>query len=177
MGTDGEEPAQMSSYEFAQTAEAVCSSPRGYRKTLDGASKQKRPIGCCNDRDLATIGSVTSTQGCSWGHTQPAPHGHVQTRAAAPTKSRTLTEMGKQPMLHQTASLQEQNEPSFPWEARGAPSNAAGPEQEGHPSPAQRGGDVREPTMESCSRSSSRVRLVLWSQEYFLLMESCRLRR
>lgn len=34
-----------------------------------------------------------------------------------------------------------------------------------------------KPTMESCSRSSSRVRLVLWSQEYFLLMESCRLRR
>lgn len=31
--------------------------------------------------------------------------------------------------------------------------------------------------MESCSRSSSRVRLVLWSQEYFLLMESCRFRR
>lgn len=31
--------------------------------------------------------------------------------------------------------------------------------------------------MESCRRSSSRVRLVLWSQEYFLLMESCRFRR
>lgn len=80
-------------------------------------------------------------------------------------------------MLHKTASLWEENEPRFPWEARGTPSNAAGPEQEGHPSPTQDGGDVQEPTMESCSRSSSRVRLVLWSQEYFLLMESCRLRR
>lgn len=166
-----------SSYGFSRTAHAACSSLRGYRKTLDGASKQKRPIGCYNDRDPATIGSVTSTQRCSWGGTQPAPHGHVQTHAAAPTKSRTLTEMGKQTMLHKTASLLEENEPSFPWEARSTPSNAAGPEQEGHPSPTQDGGDVQEPTMESCSRSSSRVRLVLWSQEYFLLMESCRLRR
>lgn len=42
---------------------------------------------------------------------------------------------------------------------------------------AQGGRNAGAPTMESCSRSSSRVRLVLWSQEYFLLMESCRLRR
>lgn len=43
--------------------------------------------------------------------------------------------------------------------------------------PTRGDGDFSKPTMESCSRSSSRVRLVLWSQEYFLLMESCRLRR
>lgn len=106
-GTDGEEPVHRSSCEFAQTAHAARSSPQGHRKTLDGASKQKRPIGCQNDRDPATIGSVTSRQRCSWGRTPPAPHGHVQTHAAAPMKSRTLTKMRTQTTLHQTASLRE----------------------------------------------------------------------
>lgn len=85
-GHQWEEPAHTLSSELAQAAHAACSSPRSYP---EATVTHWLPSAALHPHRGA----------------QRALHGHVQTRAAAPMRSKTLTKMEKQTTLHEPASL------------------------------------------------------------------------